>query len=339
MSKPKGYIKLYRSMMKNFLWEDKPFSKGQAWIDLLLMAHYTTRTVLVRKGKTQAVAASGEVITTEKELSRKWGWSRNKVRRFLSLLVDKGQVEQLKTHLFTRITIRYWEEYQETGQLTQKRNNSTPKTEQLKDSETEQLTEQLKIDINDNIEADYTSSENETEQLTEQLKDTETEQLTTKNGHLLNNNKNNIIIIMSPDEEEVIRSLARVPGYPLDRKTDLELYHDLEKEYPKADVVEAIKSWSIAKIDKPLSKKSNPRLQIRNWLKKGFEEFGKYRKKEVIEEKPSTGKALHRDDIENFRRTYKAFLEESPNQAKGYAMRIKLTYGYDPSQEEELCQK
>ena len=40
MSKKSGYISLYRSIQKHPLWEDKPFTKGQAWIDLLLRASY-----------------------------------------------------------------------------------------------------------------------------------------------------------------------------------------------------------------------------------------------------------------------------------------------------------
>lgn len=324
--------------MKNFLWEDKPFSKGQAWIDLLLMANYAFQKTDSRK-KDPVYLHPGEVLTTNRGLAERWGWSVNKVRRFLNTLEEKAQVEQLKTHLFTKITVRYWDKYQETDTLSTKRIQSTPKMNTATNTVTDTVTNTVISDVTANRIDSPEEIKETKEPQTNTVNGTQTDTVKPKNGPLLNNNKNNIIIIMSPDEEEVVRSLARVPGYPLDRKTDLELFHDLEKEYPKADVVEAIKSWSIAKIDKPLSKKSNPRLQIRNWLKKGFEDFGKYRKKEVIEEKPSTGKALHRDDIENFRRTYKAFLEESPNQAKGYAMRIKLTYGYDPSQEEELCQK
>ena len=35
-----GWIKTYRSILKHWIWEEKPFSKGQAWIDMLLLASH-----------------------------------------------------------------------------------------------------------------------------------------------------------------------------------------------------------------------------------------------------------------------------------------------------------
>ena len=35
-----GFLKLSRRITDHWLWTDKPFSKGQAWIDLLLLANY-----------------------------------------------------------------------------------------------------------------------------------------------------------------------------------------------------------------------------------------------------------------------------------------------------------
>lgn len=35
-----GWQKVYRDITKHWLWEDKPFSRGQAFIDLLLMVNH-----------------------------------------------------------------------------------------------------------------------------------------------------------------------------------------------------------------------------------------------------------------------------------------------------------
>jgi len=43
-----GYIKIDRGILKHWLWEDKPFSKGQAWIDLLLLAVWKESKELYR---------------------------------------------------------------------------------------------------------------------------------------------------------------------------------------------------------------------------------------------------------------------------------------------------
>ena len=84
MGKTGSYIKLDRGLKRNSLWLEKPFSKGQAWVDLLLLAqgveidkHY--------RGKVQH-QESGTVYTSILYLTNRWGWSRNKVYRFLKTL-------------------------------------------------------------------------------------------------------------------------------------------------------------------------------------------------------------------------------------------------------------
>ena len=41
-----GWLKLYRSIQNHWLWEDKPFSRGQAFVDLLLMANHKDNKIL-----------------------------------------------------------------------------------------------------------------------------------------------------------------------------------------------------------------------------------------------------------------------------------------------------
>lgn len=36
-----GWIKIHRDILYHEIWSDKPFSKGQAWIDLILMANHS----------------------------------------------------------------------------------------------------------------------------------------------------------------------------------------------------------------------------------------------------------------------------------------------------------
>ena len=44
MSHGKGYIKLYRGLQDCWIWQDKePFTKRDAWIDLLLSANHADR--------------------------------------------------------------------------------------------------------------------------------------------------------------------------------------------------------------------------------------------------------------------------------------------------------
>jgi len=94
-----------------------------------------------------------------------------------------------------------------------------------------------------------------------------------KNNNKKNNNKNNIIILQ-PDEAEFLEVLETVPGYPFDRKKDLEMLRRLKERYPQLDHVESIKDWREYKADHPLTPKDNPRSQINTAFKK-YVEWGK----------------------------------------------------------------
>ena len=79
-----GYIKLYRQLLDNPLWKEKPFTKGQAWVDLLLKANYKDETVKI-KGKTMTIKR-GQLLRSLDNLAKDWGWSKGKVLRFLKEL-------------------------------------------------------------------------------------------------------------------------------------------------------------------------------------------------------------------------------------------------------------
>lgn len=91
MAKTGSYIKLDRGLKKNSLWLEKPFSKGQAWVDLLLLAQGINKDKEYR-GKIQNMK-SGVVYTSILYLSDRWGWYRSKVYRFLEALIDLEMVE------------------------------------------------------------------------------------------------------------------------------------------------------------------------------------------------------------------------------------------------------
>ena len=85
-----GYIELHRAIRKNFLWKDKPFTKGQAWIDLLMDARYNQGGYF-KRGIWIALDR-GQVGRSELTLADNWGWSRGKVRRFLEKLKNEQMV-------------------------------------------------------------------------------------------------------------------------------------------------------------------------------------------------------------------------------------------------------
>jgi hypothetical protein len=85
-------------------------------------------------------------------------------------------------------------------------------------------------------------------------------------------------ILNNPDltqkERELLQVVKSIRGYPFEYLKDLELLHSLEVDFPKIDLLSELKKYQIGKLDKPLKKSSNPRLQIRNWI----EQAEKWRK-------------------------------------------------------------
>ena len=98
-----GWIPTYRSLQDHWLWQKKPFSPGQAWIDLLMLANYED-TKLPYKGEV-ITCERGTVNLSISALSTRWGWSRDKTRHFLKLLESDGMVSVNATTHRTTITI------------------------------------------------------------------------------------------------------------------------------------------------------------------------------------------------------------------------------------------
>ena len=89
----KGYIYLMRSLQDHWIWDDKPVAKGQAWVDMLLWASHKDREAPAIEGFVQI--KEGEFIRTLRQMGDAWGWSKNKVKRFLEVL-DKGDMIELQ---------------------------------------------------------------------------------------------------------------------------------------------------------------------------------------------------------------------------------------------------
>jgi hypothetical protein len=79
-----GYIKLYRDLQENPIWQQRPFSKGQAWIDMIFRCNHVCKPVtgfgLIKWVK------RGEFISSNYKLAEAWGWSEASVRTFMRLL-------------------------------------------------------------------------------------------------------------------------------------------------------------------------------------------------------------------------------------------------------------
>lgn len=129
-----GWIKLHRSIMENRLWKGEKFTRGQAWVDMLMLANWEDGSLRIR-GIDMPIRR-GQLGWSEVKLAERWNWSRNKVRRFLGELKTKHQIEQQNGNVSSLITIVNYEEYQnrETDSEHQTKQQVKQQTEQQKDS-------------------------------------------------------------------------------------------------------------------------------------------------------------------------------------------------------------
>ena len=121
-----GWIPVYRQIQENWMWKEKPFSKGQAWIDLIMLANYEDKKMPYK----------GEVITCERGtvnlsislLAERWGWGREKARNFLKLLESDGMVTVNATKHRTTITIENYAIYNDVPATNRQPIDNKPTT-------------------------------------------------------------------------------------------------------------------------------------------------------------------------------------------------------------------
>lgn len=121
--KDKGFIALYRNILDHWLWDDKPFDRGRAWIDLLLTVNHTDKKIMFNGELT--TIKRGQTITSIRQLCDRWGWSNNKVTRFLKMLESEQMLTRKSDSKKTVITIDNYAFWQD--QENEKRQQSDTK--------------------------------------------------------------------------------------------------------------------------------------------------------------------------------------------------------------------
>lgn len=83
-----GWIKLHRSIRKNWIWEDAQMLKW--WLDILLQANHQDKKILL--GNSLLTIERGSFHTSEVKLSERWKVERKTVRRFPELLQKDNMI-------------------------------------------------------------------------------------------------------------------------------------------------------------------------------------------------------------------------------------------------------
>lgn len=84
MGERTSFFTIDRRLFEEELWLSEPFTKGQAWVDLIGRASYKDGNQIRR----------GEILSTERELAARWRWTRKKVRCFLQSLENAGMIKR-----------------------------------------------------------------------------------------------------------------------------------------------------------------------------------------------------------------------------------------------------
>lgn len=117
-----GWVKISRKLIDDNLWTGEPFTKGQAWVDLILLAQW----------ESNGPFKPGSVYKSLNSLANRWNWSVHKVIRFLDVLKKSEKIEFFCGNSFSQkngtvngtedgtvngtvISLKNWQKYQYSG--------------------------------------------------------------------------------------------------------------------------------------------------------------------------------------------------------------------------------
>jgi len=123
----RGYIKIWRKMMDNFL-----FSNSKAfhlWVHILMECNHKQKEFLFNGKK--HICDRGEFITGRKKIAQKTGINENTVQRYLNIMENEHLIEQQKYNKFRLIRVINYGIYQDDKhQIEQPVNNKRTTSEQ-----------------------------------------------------------------------------------------------------------------------------------------------------------------------------------------------------------------
>lgn len=121
-----SWIRLHRKIMDNPLYFAEPFSKMQAWIDLLLLANFADRVTFIRGNR--VTIKCGQVAYSREWFSGRWRWSRGKIDRFFDMLERENMIGRQKSAVITCISILNYDIYQDNGSTDRSVNRSADRS-------------------------------------------------------------------------------------------------------------------------------------------------------------------------------------------------------------------
>lgn len=162
-----AFIKIDREIFSHWIWNEKPFSRAQAWIDLIGLANHETKDfmhqgVLVH-GK------RGNVYRSKLWLADRWGWSRGKVDRFLNILEKENMIQENRVRIGTVngtvITIVNYGKFQDVRAVKKTVNGQSTGSQRAVNGHIQEPIKNLQEPKRDNMPSADTSDEITEEEL------------------------------------------------------------------------------------------------------------------------------------------------------------------------------
>lgn len=133
-----GWVKLHRALSTNPLWLSETFTRGQAWVDMLLMANHAEGFFYIRGNK--VVVSRGFIGHSKDTLAKRWSWSRDRVSRYLNDLETMGQIRQQKSSILGLVEVINYGRYQ-----------GNEATDEATDDKTDERQTRQQTDTNKNV--------------------------------------------------------------------------------------------------------------------------------------------------------------------------------------------
>ena len=121
-----GWVSIWRKLMDDPLWLSEIFTKAQAWVDLILLANHKESGFQVRGN--WVYVKRGEFSRCERELAKRWKWSRDKVKGFLKYLEKEGKIIPQKKFPISIYAIVNYNTYQSNHTTDQSTDQSIDPT-------------------------------------------------------------------------------------------------------------------------------------------------------------------------------------------------------------------
>ena len=147
----KGFIMLSRSFFENELWEAKrTYSDAEAWLDLIQLARFEDGERTVRIGSREVSEKRGQIATTVKYLSERWGRTTRSVMCLLNKLTRRGMITVDGSKFVSVIQLVNYDKYNVYPQSVSCKSSVKSKRNSRKNVETNVETNVENNDLNHN---------------------------------------------------------------------------------------------------------------------------------------------------------------------------------------------